>query len=123
VSESAQNRGEQIKSPVVLHEISELKKAKRVDKVKFRKHSGIIRNLRLHYKRFIRPHIFRGPKMHAVSKPGEMLPHYRRGVTHTLFPVLRGTSFSNLRKTGKGTLTGKINTVSRSIQESTKPRL
>ena len=110
---------------VVLHTIGELNKAKRVDKVKFRKYSGIIRNLRLQYKRFIRPHLWRSAKMNPVPDVvGHTHPHFHRGVTHTLFPTREPSAFSSmLRKTTSGRLAPRILAVPRSIQQQSNPRL
>lgn len=110
---------------VVLHTMGELNKAKRVDRVKFRKYSGIIRNLRLHYKRFIRPHVWRSSVMNPLSdKVGVFQPHFYRGVTHTLFPSRSNFSFAgNLKRSASGRLSPRFVSVPRRIQEQSNPRL
>ena len=108
VVEAAEYFGEKSKRLLVLHEIAEMSKNRKRDKVKFKQYSGIIRSLRLHYKRFIRPHVWRAAKTLPVpplllrridgriaTKQNQATPFYKRGVTHSLFPTRRPSSGLN----------------------------
>ena len=121
---------------LVLHEFAETSKARKADKVKFKQFSGIIRNLRLNYQRFIRPNIWRAAKTNPVPPllvdkktglvagtqlPGR--PFYRREISHTLFPVPARSGFTGLRRTQSGKWAAKITSPKSQLQAAVNPRL
>ena len=121
---------------LVLHEFAETSKSRKVDKVKFKKFSGIIRNLRLNYQRFTRPNIWRAAKTNPVPPllvdkktglvsgmqlPGR--PYYRREISHTLFPVSSRSGFTGLRRTQGGRWAAKITSPKSQLQAAVNPRL
>jgi O-acetyl-ADP-ribose deacetylase (regulator of RNase III) len=121
---------------MVLHEIAETRKARKSEKVKFKKHSGIIRSLKLFYQRSVKRQIWRAAKTHPVpvllvdKKTGELAsrqlspkPFYRRHVSHTLFPVKARTGFTGLRKTSLGGWAPRPIKPHRDIQETVNPKL
>eukprot|EP00922_Rhytidocystis_sp_ex-Travisia-forbesii_P017305 GHVS01025826.1.p1 GENE.GHVS01025826.1~~GHVS01025826.1.p1 ORF type:complete len:207 (-),score=23.91 GHVS01025826.1:100-660(-) len=106
---------------------------RRVKKLSYKKHHGIIRNRRLNYEGNVRPFIWRNarclepPPLMVYKETGATAdyqlparPFYQRGVSHSLFPVGR-TGFPGMRVTRDGRFVG-LNKHPRHTDAQPKPK-